>query len=90
MIKLETMYQLVKEERAAIKIQGQARRLISKNMFNRLMLNRIEATTKLQRAWRRRNNKTDILYLIKAFKNMNATKIQRYMKGYHVSQQLLM
>ena len=64
LIKLETKFHIMMEEKAAITIQCMGRRLLSRNLFARMMSIRVKAAIRLQRAWRRRNNKTDILYLI--------------------------
>ena len=89
LIKLETRYQIIKERNAAIKIQSMARQFICIKLFRRLQNDRIKAATLIQKAWRKSCNKYDLVFIIKALKNLYATTIQRHMKGYRVSQQML-
>ena len=86
LIKLETRCQIAKENNAAIRIQAIARKVIFRNKFLKLLDVRHKAASRLQKAWRRSRNKNDLVYIVKAFKNMHATTIQRYMRGYHVTQ----
>ena len=58
-------------------------------MFQNIRQKRNYAASRIQKAWRGSHNKHDILYLIKAFRNKNATLIQRYIRGYMVSQNLI-
>ena len=75
---------------AAIKIQAYARRMVSRIKFINLIEARRRAATRLQKAWRRTRNKNDFVNVIKAFRIMHATTIQRYMRGYLVTQKLVL
>jgi len=66
------------------------RRFICMNLFRKIRAKRERAATRIQKAWRRTRNKNDIVYVIRLFKNMHATRIQRFLRGYHVSQHLLL
>ena len=86
LIKLETRHAVCKENRAALKIQHMTRRFIAKQKFLKMHSMRVQAAKRIQHAWRR-TKQLDIVSVIKQYKNFHATTIQKYMRGYRVSQQ---
>ena len=58
--------------------------MIYKTRYENMLVAREKAANRIQHAWRR-TKKKDIFTVIKAYKNMHATTIQRYMKGFYVS-----
>ena len=85
LIILETKLHKIKENMAATRIQAQAKKLICRNVYLKILQKRENAASRIQKAWRRTGNKHDIANVIRAYKNMNATRIQRYMRGYRVT-----
>lgn len=65
----------MKEFKAATMIQSHARRVNSRNKFFWLQAARQAAAKRIQKAWRRSRNKNDITNVIRAYKNMNATRV---------------
>ena len=63
--------------------------MIARSRFRQNLAKRVAAAIRLQNAWRK-SKKCDIVNVVKAFKNKHATIIQNYMRGYHVTQHLLL
>lgn len=86
LIILETKLIKIKEIKAATKIQAYAKKTICRVKYLALLQRRKYAATRIQKTWRRTKNKCDFVTVIRAYKNMNATRIQRFMRGYKVTQ----
>ena len=75
LIKLECRLQSIRERKAAIKLQSLARMLINRKTYKQMLQKRQDSARRIQKAWRGGRNKNDIANVVKAYKNMNATKI---------------